>query len=218
MTRTYNSWSMDYEGLPAVDLFIPANPTPPSRRAAEPSPNQAKSTSCPRASAEADAAPDSEMAAADVANVLRTPSATAPPPHPTSRAACAASSAVPPSARLLRRLRRRRRRRRRPRHLGQRGAGVEGHGRLPIAVCGDGDFLMGNTAFWLRFTAFDPVPGAAQSLVSPTRSVGSVSPLPAIVRSTKWIGQHRRPGHRAWHGRTPTGRRGFRPMPHSPTS
>ena len=31
----------------------------------------------------------------------------------------------------------------RPRHLGRRGAGAEGSGRLPVGVCGDGDFLDG---------------------------------------------------------------------------
>ena len=55
--------------------------------------------------------------------------------------------AVPPSARLSR-LRRRRRRRRRARHLGRRGARAEGHRPPAVAICGDGDFLMGVTALW----------------------------------------------------------------------
>ena len=56
--------------------------------------------------------------------------------------------ALPPSARLHR-LRRRRRHRRRAGHLGRRRAGAaRASGRLPVAICGDGDFLMGVTALW----------------------------------------------------------------------
>ena len=70
----HNDWSMDYEGLPPVDLFIPAEPDatvsalidavgskgkPKKPHAARPHPLKPKP------------APDSEMAAADMANVLR---------------------------------------------------------------------------------------------------------------------------------------------------
>ena len=70
----HNGWSMDYEGLPAVDLFIPAETDatvealakevaprakPKKPHAARPHPLKEKP------------APESQMAAADMANVLR---------------------------------------------------------------------------------------------------------------------------------------------------
>ena len=147
----HNGWSMDYEGLPAVDLFIPAETDatvaalvgaigakakPKKPHAARPHPLKDKP------------APDSEMAAADMANVLR---------HVVGdRTTCLTHVSLSwhgefwPFRHPLD-------------YVGSDGGGgvgggpgisvgaalaLKGTGRLPIAVCGDGDFMMGNTAVW----------------------------------------------------------------------
>ena len=70
----HNGWSMDYEGLPAVDLFIPAETDATVAALLEAVSGKAKPKK-PHLVREhplkAKPAPDSEMAAADMANVLR---------------------------------------------------------------------------------------------------------------------------------------------------
>ena len=147
----HNGWSMDYEGLPPVDLFIPAETDatvaalvagigskakPKKPHAARPHPMKDKP------------APDSEMAAADMANVLR---------HAVGdRTVCLTHVSLSwhgefwPFRHPLD-------------YVGSDGGGgvgggpgisvgaalaLKGSGRMPIAVCGDGDFMMGCTAVW----------------------------------------------------------------------
>ena len=147
----HNGWSMDYEGLPAVDLCIPAETDatvealvkeigprakPKKPHAARPHPLKEKP------------APESQMAAADMANVLR---------HVVGdRTVCLTHVSLSwhgefwPFRHPLD-------------YVGSDGGGgvgggpgisvgaalaLKGTGRLPISVCGDGDFMMGNTAVW----------------------------------------------------------------------
>src|SRR5262249_28792421 len=145
----HNGWSMDYEGLPAVDLFIPAEadatvaallgavkPKPKKPHAARPHPLKDKP------------APNGQMAAADMANVLR---------HVVGdRTVCLTHVSLSwhgefwPFRHPLD-------------YVGSDGGGgvgggpgisvgaalaLKGTGRMPIAVCGDGDFMMGCTAVW----------------------------------------------------------------------
>ncbi len=126
----HNGWSMDYQGLPPVDLFIPAetdamvealvaaigsSAKPKKPHAARPHPLKEKP------------APDSQMAAADMANVLR---------HAIGdRTVCLTHVSLSwhgefwPFRHPLDYVgsERRRRRGRRSGHLGRRGAGAEGH-------------------------------------------------------------------------------------------
>jgi thiamine pyrophosphate-dependent acetolactate synthase large subunit-like protein len=147
----HNGWSMDYEGLPPVDLFIPAETDatvaqlvgaigsrakPKKPHAARPHPLKDKP------------APDGQMAAADMANVLR---------HVVGdRTVCLTHVSLSwhgefwPFRHPLD-------------YVGSDGGGgvgggpgisvgaalaLKGTGRMPIAVCGDGDFMMGCTAVW----------------------------------------------------------------------
>jgi thiamine pyrophosphate-dependent acetolactate synthase large subunit-like protein len=141
----HNGWSMDHHALPPVDLFIPADPDAVALAIA---------VSLPPPAAAAPAAP-------------------CPPPEPsgpivTSRMAIALRQALGDRAVSLLHL---------PlswdgaswpfRHpldfLGSDGGGgigggpgisvgaalaLRGKGRLPVSICGDGDFLMGATAIW----------------------------------------------------------------------
>jgi thiamine pyrophosphate-dependent acetolactate synthase large subunit-like protein len=145
--RLHNGWSMDYQALPPVDLFLPAHPdavVPDLLKAvggvAGPKPVAA-------------ATPDIAMPAGPLSN---------------EHLACALRRAVGDRTVSLLHL---------PlsweaawwplRHpldfIGSEGGGgvgggpgvsvgaalaLKGSGRLPIAVCGDGDFLMGVTALW----------------------------------------------------------------------
>ena len=147
----HNGWSMDYQGLPAVDLFIAAdtdatvaallgaigkNAKPKKPHWCAPSPLPAKP------------APDGQMAAADMANVLR---------HVVGdREVCLTHVSLSWHGDFWQ-----------FRHpldyIGSDGGGgvgggpgisvgaalaLKGTGRMPIAVCGDGDFMMGCTAIW----------------------------------------------------------------------
>jgi thiamine pyrophosphate-dependent acetolactate synthase large subunit-like protein len=145
----HNGWSMDYEALPPVDLFIPAEPDaavgallgavkakPKKPHAARPHPLKDKP------------APDGQMAAADMANVLRhvvgdrTVTLTHvslswhgefwPFRHPLDYVGSDGGGGVGGGPGIS---------------VGAALA-LKGSGRMPIAVCGDGDFMMGCTAVW----------------------------------------------------------------------
>jgi thiamine pyrophosphate-dependent acetolactate synthase large subunit-like protein len=144
----HNGWSMDYQGLPPTDLFIaadtdatvealisainkPAKKKPALVRAPKPKPS-----------------PDGQMAAADMANVLRNVVG--------DREVCLTHVSLSWHGDFWD-----------FRHpldyIGSDGGGgvgggpgisvgaalaLKGTGRMPIAVCGDGDFMMSCTAVW----------------------------------------------------------------------
>ena len=140
----HNGWSMDHQGLPPVDLFLAADPDAVTEAMAAGLPAAAASEAAP--------APEAEASG----------------PIVTSRMAIALRHAVGDRAVSLLHL---------PlswdgqswpfRHpldfLGSDGGGgigggpgisvgaalaLRGTGRLPVSICGDGDFLMGVTALW----------------------------------------------------------------------
>jgi thiamine pyrophosphate-dependent acetolactate synthase large subunit-like protein len=144
--RLHNGWSMDYQALPPVDLFLPAHPDAVV-------PDLLKAVGAARPKPVAAATPDIAMPAGPLSN---------------EHLACALRRAVGDRTVSLLHL---------PlsweaawwplRHpldfIGSEGGGgvgggpgvsvgaalaLKGSGRLPIAVCGDGDFLMGVTALW----------------------------------------------------------------------
>jgi thiamine pyrophosphate-dependent acetolactate synthase large subunit-like protein len=147
----HNGWSMDYQGLPAVDLFIPADPDTTveallgaiGKNAKPKKPHVVRSKPKPEMPA-----PDSQMAAADMAHVLR---------HVVGdREVCLTHVSLSWHGDFWE-----------FRHpldyVGSDGGGgvgggpgisvgaalaLKGSGRMPIAVCGDGDFMMGCTAIW----------------------------------------------------------------------
>ena len=147
----HNGWSMDYQGLPAVDLFIAADPDATveallgaiGKNAKPKKPALIRSKPVP-----AKPAPDSAMAAADMACVLR---------HVVgNREICLTHVSLSWHGDFWE-----------FRHpldyIGSDGGGgvgggpgisvgaalaLKGTGRMPIAVCGDGDFMMGCTAIW----------------------------------------------------------------------
>ena len=147
----HNGWSMDYEGLPAVDLFIPAEPdaTVAALLAGIGSKAKPKKLHLVREiPAPVKLAPDATMAAADMANVLRGVVG--------DRTTCLTHVSLSwhgefwPFRHPLD-------------YIGSDGGGgvgggpgisvgaalaLKGSGRMPIAVCGDGDFMMSCTAVW----------------------------------------------------------------------
>ncbi len=123
----HNGWSMDYQGLPPVDVLIACEPdaaVPPLLDAL----GRGKPHAVADKAAESIPKPAGDKLTVDhLADALaRARSATGRSRSPTYRCRGTAQLAVPPSARLSRR-RRRRRRRRRTRHFGRRGAGAERH-------------------------------------------------------------------------------------------
>ena len=146
--RLHNGWSMDYQGLPPVDVLIacepdaavpalldalgPGGPRAVASRAKEflkPSRRQAH-----RRSSRRRAAPRGRRAAGCASRICRC-RGTARAGRSTIRSTisaptAAAASAAAPAFRSAPRWRSRAR------------------GRLPVAVCGDGDFMMGVTALW----------------------------------------------------------------------
>jgi thiamine pyrophosphate-dependent acetolactate synthase large subunit-like protein len=146
----HNGWSMDHQGLPAVDLFVAADPDATVEallgaigpRSGSTAPRGRPRPAPPRPS------PDGPMALADLAGVLR---------HAVGdRDVCLTHVSLSWHGALWE-----------FRHpldyIGSdggagMGAGpgisvgaalaLKGSGRLPIAVCGDGDFMMGCTAIW----------------------------------------------------------------------
>jgi thiamine pyrophosphate-dependent acetolactate synthase large subunit-like protein len=145
----HNGWSMDYQGLPPVDLFIAADTDAtvaallaeigPSKNAKKPA-TERKWPEKP--------APDAEMMASDMANVLRR--------AVEGKTTCLTHVSLSWHGDFWH-----------FRHpldyVGSDGGGgvgggpgisvgaalaLKGTGRLPIAVCGDGDFMMGCTAVW----------------------------------------------------------------------
>ncbi len=146
----HNGWSMDHQGLPAVDLFIAADPDATVEALLGAIGPRAGSTAPPGRSRPAPPrpAPDGAMALADLAGVLR---------HAVGdRDVCLTHVSLSWHGALWD-----------FRHpldyIGSdggagMGAGpgisvgaalaLQGSGRLPIAICGDGDFMMGCTAIW----------------------------------------------------------------------
>jgi thiamine pyrophosphate-dependent acetolactate synthase large subunit-like protein len=191
----HNGWSMDYQGLPAVDLFIAADPDATveallgaiGKNAKPKRPALVRSKPTP-----AKPAPDGQMAAADMANVLR---------HVVGdRETCLTHVSLSWHGDFWD-----------FRHpldfIGSDGGGgvgggpgisvgaalaLKGTGRLPIAVCGDGDFMMGCTAIWTAVHYRIPL----LVLVANNRSFYNDEvhqERVAIARSrpveNKWIGQ-----------------------------
>ena len=147
--HVHNGWSMDYRALPPVDLLIAADPDAVVQRCSQAlGSRRAK----PRPAVPRRQSPKRHPAARSRSNISRlrcaTRSASAPARSricrfpgtaPGGRSAirstisaptAAAGSAAAPASRSAPRSRSRDR------------------GRLPIAICGDGDFLMGVTAIW----------------------------------------------------------------------
>ena len=145
--RLHNGWSMDYQGLPPVDVLIACEPD-----AAVPALLAALGPSGPRAMAPV--TPEFPKLAADkltvdhLADALRR--AVGERPASLTHVSLSWNSASWPLRHPLD-------------YLGSDGGGgvgggpgisvgaalaLKGSGRLPIAVCGDGDFMMGVSALW----------------------------------------------------------------------
>jgi thiamine pyrophosphate-dependent acetolactate synthase large subunit-like protein len=143
----HNGWSLDYQGLPPVDVFIVCTPD-----AAVPALLDALGPAKPRAVAGRAAAPfkpEGDRLTVDLlADVLRR--TVADRPCTLTHVSLSWNGASWPFRHPLD-------------YLGSDGGGgvgggpgisvgaalaLRGSGRLPIAVCGDGDFLMGVTALW----------------------------------------------------------------------
>ncbi len=147
--QLHNGWSMDHQGLPAVDLLLAADPDEVARAMVGMLPTR-KSSPEPRPpiSTAAETVADGLISLADMGRVLRQTageravtllhlpsswdSAAWPLRHPLDYlggdggAGLGSGPGIAVGAALA----------------------LRGTGRLPIAICGDGDFLMGGTALW----------------------------------------------------------------------
>ena len=147
----HNGWSMDYEGLPPVDLFIPAEPDVTVAALLGAIGNRAKPKRpalVKEKPARAKPAPDAPMMAADMAAVLRGVVG--------DRKVCLTHVSLSWHGEFWS-----------FNHpldfIGSDGGGgvgggpgisvgaalaLKGTGRMPVAVCGDGDFMMSCTSVW----------------------------------------------------------------------
>jgi thiamine pyrophosphate-dependent acetolactate synthase large subunit-like protein len=143
----HNGWSMDYQGLPPVDLFLAADPDAVTQELAQALGAAAK----PRLSSAAFKVPapaDEPLTVEHLAHVLRR--AAGDRPVSLTHLPLSWNGAWWPFRHPFD-------------YLGSDGGGGVGggpgiavgaalalkdSGRLPIAICGDGDFLMGVTALW----------------------------------------------------------------------
>ena len=145
----HNGWSMDYQGLPPVDVLIACEPdvavpalldgARPRQAARRSPPTRGAFRSRPATSSPSITSPTALRRAVGDAPTLA---------HPCLAVVERRELAVPSSARLS------------SARDGGGGVGggpgisvgaalaLKGCGRLPVAVCGDGDFLMGVTALW----------------------------------------------------------------------
>jgi thiamine pyrophosphate-dependent acetolactate synthase large subunit-like protein len=145
--RLHNGWSMDYQGLPPVDVFIACEPD-----AAVPALIEALGAGGPRAVPSSPKAfpelADGKLTVDHLADALR--SAVGERPTSLTHVSLSWNGASWHFRHPLD-------------YLGSDGGGgvgggpgisvgaalaLKGSGRLPVAVCGDGDFLMGVTALW----------------------------------------------------------------------
>ncbi|MBM3527387.1 MAG: thiamine pyrophosphate-binding protein [Alphaproteobacteria bacterium] len=147
----HNGWSMDYEALPPADLFIPAETDATIAALLEAIGSKAKPKK-PHLVREhplkPKPSPTGDMAAADMANVLR--HAVGDRKVSLTHVSLSWHGEFWPFRHPLD-------------YIGSDGGGgvgggpgisvgaalaLKGTGRMPIAVCGDGDFMMGCTAVW----------------------------------------------------------------------
>ncbi len=145
--RLHNGWSMDYQGLPPVDVFIDCEPD-----AAVPALLEALGPGAPRPSVadkkEFPKLSGDKITVDHMADALRR--AVGDKPASLTHVSLSWNGASWPLRHPLD-------------YLGSDGGGgvgggpgisvgaalaLKGTGRLPVAVCGDGDFLMGVTALW----------------------------------------------------------------------
>ncbi len=147
--RIHNGWSMDYQGLPPVDLLLPTTPEiavpallaalGAAGRAAKPLPAGRTETFAPK---------DEPLSVNHLARALR--SAVGERPVTLTHLPLSWDGSSWPFRHPMD-------------YIGSEGGGgigggpgvsvgaalaLKGSGRMPIAVCGDGDFLMGATALW----------------------------------------------------------------------
>jgi thiamine pyrophosphate-dependent acetolactate synthase large subunit-like protein len=144
----HNGWSMDYEALPPVDVLLPTTPDEavPQLLAALGGAKPRKPVAVPKA--EAYQPSDGPLRVDDLARALRTAvgqreatlthlplswnGATWPFRHPLDFLGSEGGGGVGGG----------------PGNSVGAALALKGSGRLPIAVCGDGDFMMGATAIW----------------------------------------------------------------------
>jgi thiamine pyrophosphate-dependent acetolactate synthase large subunit-like protein len=148
--QLHNGWSMDYQGLPPVDLFIAADPDAAVAALLEAiGPGKPREVAKPAPlSAPASRKADGPLGVEELAAALR--SAAGERPVSLTHVSLSWQGGWWPFRHPLD-------------YLGSDGGGgvgggpgisvgaalaLKGSGRLPIAVCGDGDFLMGVTAIW----------------------------------------------------------------------
>jgi thiamine pyrophosphate-dependent acetolactate synthase large subunit-like protein len=148
--QIHNGWSMDYQGLPPVDVLLPTTPdiAVPELLKALGSSGKARKPAAVPAKAEKFDPPDGPLLVNHLSRALR--AAVGERPTTLTHISLSWDGSTWPFRHPLD-------------YLGSEGGGgigggpgnsvgaalaLKGSGRLPIAVCGDGDFFMGVTALW----------------------------------------------------------------------
>jgi len=191
----HNGWSMDHQGLPPVDLMLAAEPdtaVPALLAALGAKPAPRDGAASPSASAPAAASGDGAIAVDDLAAALRRAAGTR--AVTLTHLPLGWNGASWPFRHPLD-------------FIGSEGGGgigagpgvsigaalaLRGSGRLPIAVCGDGDFLMGVTALWTAAHYRIPlllVVANNRSFFNDEVHQERVARMRARPVENKWIGQ-----------------------------
>jgi thiamine pyrophosphate-dependent acetolactate synthase large subunit-like protein len=199
----HHGWSMDYQGLPPVDLFLPAEPDavvpsllealePDSRTTSRASESPPSRPGAEQLGSRPPASTDIRIGVDDMATALRQAvghraasllhlplswnGATWPFRHPLDYIGSAGGGGLGAGPGIA---------------VGAALA-LKGSGRLPIAVCGDGDFLMGATALWTAAHYRIPlmvVVGNNRSFYNDEVHQERVARMRNRPVENKWIGQ-----------------------------
>ena len=144
----HRGWSMDYEALPPVDLLLPSTPEEAVTQLLAALAVKSRKPSAVRASVEKYEPSDGPLRVDDLARALR--AAVGERPATLTHLPLSWNGATWPFRHPLD-------------YIGSEGGGgvgggpgnsvgaalaLKGTGRLPIAICGDGDYCMGVTAIW----------------------------------------------------------------------
>jgi hypothetical protein len=146
--RVHNGWSMDYQGLPPADVLLPVTPDEAVPDLLKAVGGKARKPAAPKGKPEIPALSKDKLVVNDLVRALKTAvgdrdvtlahislswdGTTWPFRHPLDYVGSEGGGGIGGG----------------PGNAVGTALALKGSGRLPVAVCGDGDFMMANTAVW----------------------------------------------------------------------
>ena len=146
--RVHNGWSMDYQGLPPADILLPVTPDEAVPDLLKAVGGKAPKAAAPKGKSEIPALSKDKLVVNDLVRALKTAvgdrdvtlahislswdGTTWPFRHPLDYVGSEGGGGIGGG----------------PGNAVGTALALKGSGRLPVAVCGDGDFMMANTAVW----------------------------------------------------------------------